>query len=418
VILKHWFDLGFAKAKQIAFDDKFYFALFMLIGKSPLSRFKIPIDVPYSAMMLFFALFVGTLLIKRPKLDIPKTGLFMLSLLVYLILSFSFLQSDFPTYALETIVLPNLMIFTGILLFTFFSIKSKADFEDTLFYMFLLSLGLMVLGALSIVTSQNIRRLAVLGGGPNVYYRFMLQGAVIASYFAIVKKWRIIAILSLLIMIVFAFLTGSKGAMVTLIITGVSLAVFYILVVMKEFSWKRLGMIVAIVLAVVLVSAVVLDVFGNVRTINRMLSVLDIERLLRQNTFNTRLSFIKTGVDMLMQRPIFGYGAGGFYHYSLNLGVIISYPHNIIVELFSEHGLVGGVTFMMLLLLFIAQTLKTLTHSKATFQSLSLLVTCIGLFVMYFTAAQMSGDLVDSRAVFWLILMIDRMLVMLKTVVV
>jgi O-antigen ligase len=413
-----WIKSGLRLAKQIAFDEKFYFVLFMLIGKSPLSRFKIPIDMPYSAMIVFFGLFLVALLLKRPKAIVPKTWIFSLSLLMFLILSLSFLQSDFPTYALETIVLPNALIFSGILLFTVYSIKSKEDIENTLLYLFLLSFGLMLLGAVSIIVSQNVRRLAVLGGGPNVYYRFMLQGAVIASYFAIVKKWRVISIGLMLVMIVFAFLTGSKGAMVTLIITGVAMVGAYILVIMKEFSWKRLGMIVAIVLAVILVSTIVLDLFSDVKTINRMLSVLDIERLLKQNTFNTRLSFIKTGVDMLMMRPVFGYGAGGFYHYSLNLGEIISYPHNIIVELFSEHGFVGGLTFMTLLMVFVAMVLKNLTHSKKTFGIMSLTVTLFGLFVMYFTAAQFSGNLVDSRAVFWLFLMIDQTNELLKKVVI
>jgi O-antigen ligase len=413
-----WIKSGLRLAKQIAFDEKFYFVLFMLIGKSPLSRFKIPIDMPYSAMIVFFGLFLVALLLKRPKAIVPKTWIFSLSLLMFLILSFSFLQSDFPTYALETIVLPNALIFSGILLFTVYSIKSKEDIENTLLYLFLLSFGLMLLGAVSIIVSQNVRRLAVLGGGPNVYYRFMLQGAVIASYFAIVKKWRVISIGLMLVMIVFAFLTGSKGAMVTLIITGVAMVGAYILVIMKEFSWKRLGMIVAIVLAVILVSTIVLDLFSDVKTINRMLSVLDIERLLKQNTFNTRLSFIKTGIDMLMLRPVFGYGAGGFYHYSLNLGEIISYPHNIIVELFSEHGFVGGLTFMTLLMVFVAMVLKNLTHSKKTFGIMSLMVTLFGLFVMYFAAAQFSGNLVDSRAVFWLFLMIDQTNELLKKVVI
>jgi O-antigen ligase len=413
-----WIKSGLRLAKQIAFDEKFYFVLFMLIGKSPLSRFKIPIDMPYSAMIVFFGLFLVALLLKRPKAIVPKTWIFSLSLLMFLILSLSFLQSDFPTYALETIVLPNALIFSGILLFTVYSIKSKEDIENTLLYLFLLSFGLMLLGAVSIIVSQNVRRLAVLGGGPNVYYRFMLQGAVIASYFAIAKKWRVISIGLMLVMIVFAFLTGSKGAMVTLIITGVAMVGAYILVIMKEFSWKRLGMIVAIVLAVILVSTIVLDLFSDVKTINRMLSVLDIERLLKQNTFNTRLSFIKTGVDMLMMRPVFGYGAGGFYHYSLNLGEIISYPHNIIVELFSEHGFVGGLTFMTLLMVFVAMVLKNLTHSKKTFGIMSLMVTLFGLFVMYFTAAQFSGNLVDSRAVFWLFLMIDQTNELLKKVVI
>jgi O-antigen ligase len=413
-----WIKSGLRLANQIAFDEKFYFVLFMLIGKSPLSRFKIPIDMPYSAMIVFFGLFLVALLLKRPKAIVPKTWIFSLSLLMFLILSLSFLQSDFPTYALETIVLPNALIFSGILLFTVYSIKSKEDIENTLLYLFLLSFGLMLLGAVSIIVSQNVRRLAVLGGGPNVYYRFMLQGAVIASYFAIAKKWRVISIGLMLVMIVFAFLTGSKGAMVTLIITGVAMVGAYILVIMKEFSWKRLGMIVAIVLAVILVSTIVLDLFSDVKTINRMLSVLDIERLLKQNTFNTRLSFIKTGVDMLMMRPVFGYGAGGFYHYSLNLGEIISYPHNIIVELFSEHGFVGGLTFMTLLMVFVAMVLKNLTHSKKTFGIMSLTVTLFGLFVMYFTAAQFSGNLVDSRAVFWLFLMIDQTNELLKKVVI
>jgi O-antigen ligase len=416
--MKRWFEWGFNQAKQMVFDEKLYFVLFMLIGKSPLSRFKIPIDAPYSAMMLLFGLFLVALIIKKPKLDLPKTPIFFLSLLMFLILSLSFFQSDFPGYALEVVVYPNLMIFTAILLYTLFSVKSIEDIEQTLIYLFLLSFAMMTLGAVSVITSQNVRRLAVLGGGPNVYYRFMLQGAVIASYFAIVRKWRIAFLLVMLVMIVFAFLTGSKGAMVTLIVTGIATVLAYILVILKEFSWKRLGLILGVVVAVVLVSVIVLEVFGDIRTINRMLSVLDIDRLLRQNTFNTRLSFIKTGYTMLMQRPVFGYGAGGFYHYSINLGEIISYPHNIIVELFAEHGMVGGLSFMVLFSLFLIQVLKTLTHSKVSFALLSLYVTLFGLFVMYFTAAQLSGNLVDSRSVFWLILLIDQMRVLLRKVVI
>lgn len=406
--MKSWITWGLMQTKKMAFDEKFYFVLFMLIGKSPLSRFKIPVDLPYSAMILTFVLFLIALVIKRPKIGRPNSAFFTMMLILFIIVSLSFLQSDFPTYALETIVLPNLMIFTAILLFVLFSVKSYQDCQDTLFYLFLFSLGLMFLGALSMVMSRNIQRLAVLGGGPNVYYRFMLQGAVTASYFAITKKWRVLAVLAMLVMIVFAFLTGSKGAMVTLIVTGLAITVAYILTVLKDFSWKRLGMIIAIILIVIVVSMVVLDVFSDIKTINRMLSVLDIERLLRQNTFNTRLSFIKTGYQMLQMRPVFGYGAGGFYHYSINLGEIISYPHNIIVELFSEHGLVGGLSFMLILLVFMFKTFRHLTTLPMDFKTSSILVTLFGLFVMYFTAAQFSGNLVDSRAVFWLMLMIDQ----------
>jgi len=71
----------------------------------------------------------------------------------------------------------------------------------------------------------------------------------------------------------------------------------------------------------------------------------------RDESSENRIDAWKKGARMLSDRPLFGVGAGcfGFAHadrYSQGRGKSYLNAHNLVVQVFAETGLVGGVTFI------------------------------------------------------------------------
>jgi O-antigen ligase len=94
-----------------------------------------------------------------------------------------------------------------------------------------------------------------------------------------------------------------------------------------------------------------------------------------------------TAIEMAGERPVFGWGLGGFVFYNL------TYPHNVFLEALVAGGLVGLLLLMVLLWASFSRILRNPRH-------LSRLQ--IAAFVLVLTAAQTSGDLFDSRGIFLL----------------
>lgn len=111
-------------------------------------------------------------------------------------------------------------------------------------------------------------------------------------------------------------------------------------------------------------------------------------------TINSRLEAYKTGFKIFRENFIFGAGLGSFnsHHFGSDIGVILLYPHNIVIEFLCELGIVGFLYFM----LFIYSVVKNLIKQKSEL----LLILIYGLILGMF-----SKDL-SSNGLIWMFLSI------------
>lgn len=179
--------------------------------------------------------------------------------------------------------------------------------------------------------------------GPNNLYRLVIANSVIGLIFSRSAAGKIIvALLSIILLI----LTGSKGAIISLIVLGSSFvlsrstAIFCGLFKLK-FRISNIFRI-GIALAIFVPSAFYVWVHFNLVS-SRALSFLFSSQL-SSLTESSRFSIYNADLFSLLTSPI-GLGPAWFDH-ELSDGFGFSYPHNIFFELVSYYGIFG--TFISL----------------------------------------------------------------------
>jgi O-antigen ligase len=103
-----------------------------------------------------------------------------------------------------------------------------------------------------------------------------------------------------------------------------------------------------------------------------------------------RISFLKSSLETWQKNPILGMGIGS-WPVIMKYGDMRGYPHNIIIEVLLELGLVGLIFF----LIFIGYALKTFFRRNVLRNPISLFVFLI--FLTTFLEAMVSGDMTDHR---------------------
>lgn len=83
----------------------------------------------------------------------------------------------------------------------------------------------------------------------------------------------------------------------------------------------------------------------------------------KDNSVMAREFFLKTGIDSILNHPFFGLGIG-------SSGIILSgideinYPHNLFIEIMMELGVVGGVLYLTLYIIFFIKNYKIVKNNK------------------------------------------------------
>ena len=235
--------------------------------------------------------------------------------------------------------------------------------------------GLMAAMALVSLSSAS-GRLAVLGGGPNVFGRNMGVLALIALARALrsgsSRLWTAATALGMLLVI----LSGSRGAMVATTVAAITL------VALARVAPLRLlaagGVLVGVATLVLLYTKVGQLALAYVE--NRLVLLL-----IQEQYMSGREVLYANGVRLVEQAPIMGGGLASFR--LLGLGV---YPHN----LFLEHWCDGGLPAVLFLLA------ALLTAAVGAWRRGWPNPTALALAVLFFVAAQVSGDFFDTRTLF------------------
>lgn len=396
-------------------DYRFYLVAFLLIGKSPLSRFGVPIDIPYSAMVLLFILMLIFFILSRKRFFITKSSLlFMLVNILYLIFIFSIVNSQDVDYSFYNYFVPNLLIYLTLLIL-FLTIESYEDIQKILKYALYLSLLILFIGVVQVIVSGNIDRLSVLGGGPNTFYRFMIQSYILSLYFSFVNRKKILLMLSAVLSIILGLATGSKGALVTFIIVW-TLQLFLLKSKSKLEKSNVLKKILILIIVVPIASYFekIIDFMRYKFTgMERILTVFNYNELINTTSGIARLNILEVAFEMFITKPLFGWGPGGYYLVSGYFGYEHVYAHNIIFEIFSEYGIIAGVIFIVLitniLINFLLVRRKSLpVHIEKLINTLFLL------FVTYLVSSMFSGNIVDARNIFVYAILLEHMYLIVK----
>lgn len=219
-------------------------------------------------------------------------------------------------------------------------------------------------------------RLSAFGGGPNVFVRIMVLGAIAAVALALRgrRSW------PLFLAPVFglgAILSGSRGGVLAAVIVVV-LAFIPIMI--------RLGLKRSIWLSVILAASAL--------TVPRILGEAQLQLMytrfivlpFREGALGSRDVLAEAAFEMFLAHPILGAGVGTFEAQN-GLGL---HPHNLVLATAAEGGIVGVLLLAGTLLAFLIGILR----SRPLGVDGLVLLLC-GLYI--FGAALFSGDYYDSR---------------------
>ncbi|RKH16239.1 O-antigen ligase domain-containing protein, partial [Corallococcus praedator] len=248
---------------------------------------------------------------------------------------------------------------------------------------------LALTGVRQLLSGGGGGRLAVMGGGPNIFARLMGLLALGALYF---WTWRGQAWLWIPMAatgVILALLTGSRGG------TAAIFAGITTYLVVARVPLRRLLLLV--LLATVAVGAVtMLSPLGEALTHSVE------ERFLRLTLnyegggegkvyLSGREVLYEAAIQLGHDHPVSGAGLAAFP--ALGLGV---YPHNLFLEVFCEGGAVGLLFLAGVLITFVRTALKRRQGLDGA---------TVGAAVLVLLGSQASGDLYDSRAFFLLLVM-------------
>ncbi len=246
-----------------------------------------------------------------------------------------------------------------------------------------LTVLLAAMAGIAILGGLGSSRLAVLGGGPNVFGRNMGVLCVIGLSRAIGGRagwpWALAATVAAALVV----LSGSRGAMV-----ATAAAIASLLFMGRRGLSRRLlvlGVFVTVGLLVVgytELGASVVESFSE-----RVLQLL-----VREGYVSGRDRIFATAVDLGSRRPLLGHGVGSF-----RVMTPWPYAHNIFLDAFVETGAVG----LGLLAGAMGHGAWVLLRSRARQVS-----PAAAAFVLLLVASQFSGGLYDSRGVYVFLLLV------------
>ncbi len=236
------------------------------------------------------------------------------------------------------------------------------------------------LAAIGLITSITAAggRLAVLGGGPNVYGRNM--GVLfIVSLAALLEpgRARALPLLGVVVAGLLVILTGSRGALAGTL-AGVAGLLF-----MRRIQPGRT--LLAVVFSGVGIAALVQwTEVGRAALASFHQRVIVLT--LHQSYDSGRGSLRDSALEMVARSPWFGDGLNGFR--ARGHGV---YPHNLELEALTDGGLLGLLVLAVILAI---PLVAILVRSRIVDP------TTAAVFLLHLACAQVSGDFYDSRGVF------------------
>ncbi|MBT6169769.1 MAG: O-antigen ligase family protein, partial [Flavobacteriaceae bacterium] len=141
--------------------------------------------------------------------------------------------------------------------------------------------------------------------------------------------------------------------------------------------------------------------FSGINT--SILGIGKTERLVTKGntSIDARMVFVSRSVDLILHYPL-GVGLGNWQVYANKIKpthlLKHQYPHNLVLEIFAELGIISGILFLILLLKILFYNYKKMYLNKNNEHSFYPLLFYLQLYLM--SNSFFSGSLNDSRLLF------------------
>lgn len=293
--------------------------------------------------------------IKRINLKLNESDLFLLVFVLYLFISLIWSKNQiFGLLKIIQIIILITPLYVYIKLNLFESLKREFQLTAVLFLSFNLLLSIYII----IFTPMQFSKDGIIKQEiSQVFSGRLISLSILLLIFYFTRNFnlnKIFVFLYILISSIALGITSFRAGILGLFLV----LIFYYLFSHSQLRNKNLLPAVFIFLAGLLISSQL-----NENLIKRFewVESLSQEQKIFDSTVNSRIKAYEICFLMFYEKPIYGFGAGGFnsIYQNSDLGKWIDYPHNVFLELIAETGLIGTILFLIIFIKSVKSTLKT-----------------------------------------------------------
>ncbi len=268
--------------------------------------------------------------------------------------------------------------------------------------LFLIAFLLLVVGLYAAVKNgfsfNDSERLAVLGGGPIVYARWIITGALFFLFY--IKISWLFKSLYILLVLFLAVQSGSKGPIIAFFI-AVSVTFF-----MSFLKTRKFTFILKTFFFIGILSATLFYFIKNSNSMpSRIKQLAQPEALQNSTSYTDRQERYQLSFEILKEQPL-GIGLSNWPHYynekCKTKVELTDYPHNIFLEIGIESGWAALLIFLLIMLLVICRSwnfyFKTIILVNDDVVKIYNFLFSLFIFALFNT--NLSGDLSDDRLLF------------------
>lgn len=243
----------------------------------------------------------------------------------------------------------------------------------------------------------SIQRINAPSGGPITLARILAFGSISCMTMAMAyRRYRVIASLDAVLLMVLAFLTGSRGPAIFLMIVLVAMPSIALI------NSKTREIAPRIIVALIALGIVAVPIWSYANSLNmpvfRRFDLLTQDD--RGDSVDTRVDYYRIATELSRENSWQGYGTGG-WAVTMGEGDVIHYPHNIFLEILFEQGALGLAFFVAFVLAVVVTSVRMLSRSNDSIRDSAMRLGVLSCFVFALLAAQTSGDLYDNRAIWF-----------------
>ncbi len=356
---------------------------------APLSN---SIDLTLCAALLTIPAMAKVVLIERRPVRVHSTLLIIWLALCALLLA-SLLWTRSASYGMlkasQFVTLSSITFFAPIVLFSASTAPLRRFLYSLLAFATAYSLAALPQG---LATRTQFGFVFIPGANYLALGRVASTGVVVALAYVLPHGGRrtILGVATIAIAAAALLFSGGRGPLLALA------ASLLVLAAAGRRALGSLGRQIALLVTLLIVVFAIVVLLGLMpETIRYRLSLLNLTDIAQDTSTGMRLRYWQSAWDALSAHPLLGLGSGGFAQWFWGHDMR-DYPHNILLEAGAELGVCG---LGLLLALFALPCTMWWSGSRrpTTLEHGLLRITVLGLFVLCWANAMVSGDLNDNR---------------------
>jgi O-antigen ligase len=255
--------------------------------------------------------------------------------------------------------------------------RNPARVARQFLWFFWVAAVVFAIGAFTLSGPGAQGRFAAFGGGPNVFVRIQMLGLIAGLALQAIGRPRGIAWTAPLL-VVSGLLSGSRGGLVAGVVVGMAI------VLVADRRARRLAF-----LGVAVTTALTLVAYEFVPSVHALIETRFIGQTVQQGYVSSRPGIWADALHLGFLHPFVGVGIDGF-RALVGQSVGVDYPHNYIVAVTAEGGIVG----LVLLVTSAALWVGTVRRAHSVSVELVAMLASAGYVAV---ASLFSGDYYDAR---------------------